>query len=88
MCPLRHDQRAIIGNSCEGRIGSVIVTPEEIWHLIQTADNFLKYGKDERAVARARERYQQALSEAEKAGIPALVEQAKKRLEDLGALEN
>lgn len=58
-------------------------TPEEIWHLLQTADNFLKYGEDERAVSRARARYEEALAAAEEAGIDALVKQARLRLEDL-----
>lgn len=63
------------------------MTPEEIWHLLETADNFLKYGADERAIERARKRYGEALAAAEKAGIPQLVEQAKRRLADLDQLE-
>lgn len=63
------------------------VTPEEIWHLLETADNFLKYGADQRAIERARKRYHEALAAAEEAGITSLVDQAKRRIEDLGRLE-
>lgn len=62
------------------------VTPEEIFHLLETADNFLKYGADQRAIDRARKRYGEALAAAEEAGIGPLVEQAKRRLEDLDKL--
>lgn len=61
-------------------------TPEEIWHLIETADNFLKYGSDQRAIERARKRYGEALAAAEEAGIPELAEQAKRRLTELDKL--
>lgn len=61
-------------------------TPDEIWRLLTTADNFLKLGADERAVARARRRYGEALAAAEEAGIAALAEQARRRLADLERL--
>ena len=59
------------------------ITPEQIWHLLQTADNFLKFGADERSIERARARYNEALAAAEEAGLEGLVEQAKIRLKDL-----
>jgi hypothetical protein len=62
------------------------MTPEEIWHLIQTADNFLKYGDDARAIARARKRYGEALAAAEAAGAAGLADQARLRLKDLDEL--
>lgn len=62
-------------------------SPEEIWHLLETADNFLKYGSDQRSIERARKRYAEALSAAREAGIEALAEQAERRLEELGQLE-
>jgi hypothetical protein len=59
------------------------LNPEEIWRLIETADNFLKFGDDARARHRARARYREALEQAETAGIDALADQARRRLEDL-----
>lgn len=63
-------------------------SPEEIWHLVETADNFLKYGSDQRAIERARKRYKQALAAAEAAGIEALADQAKRRLAELDQLQS
>lgn len=62
-------------------------SPEEIWHLLETADNFLKYGSDTRAIERARKRYGEALTAAEEAGIDSLAEQAKRRLAELEKLQ-
>lgn len=59
------------------------MSPEQIWHLLETADNFLKYGSDERSVERARKRYAEALEAAEAAGIDSLAEQARRRIADL-----
>ncbi|MCA1839062.1 MAG: hypothetical protein ABR507_04275 [Actinomycetota bacterium] len=56
-----------------------------IWHMLLTADNFLKFGADARAIERARKRYGEALAAAEGIGDAALVEQAKRRIDDLGA---
>lgn len=63
-------------------------SPEDIWHLLETADNFLKYGSDRRAIERARKRYGEALAAAEEAGISGLVEQAQRRLSELDRLES
>jgi len=59
---------------------------ERIFELLETADNFVKYaapGREERAAARARKRYQRALELAQRAGDDALVAQARLRLDDL-----
>lgn len=60
--------------------------PEEIWHLLETADNFLKYGAGESAIERARKRYGEALAAAEEAGAEDLIDQARRRLADLERL--
>lgn len=59
------------------------LTSEQIWHLIEVADNFLKHGDDHRSVGRARKRLQEAVGAAERAGLSALANQARKRLDDL-----
>jgi hypothetical protein len=64
-----------------------VKSAEEIWHLLETADNFLKYGSDRRAIERARKRYGEALAAAEGAGIDALAQQARRRLAELDQLE-
>lgn len=51
--------------------------------MLQTADNFLKYGDDARAIARAKQRYEEALVAAEEAGNESLIKQARLRLADL-----
>jgi DMSO/TMAO reductase YedYZ molybdopterin-dependent catalytic subunit len=59
---------------------------ERIFELLETADNFVKYapaGREERAAARARKRYQRALELAERAGDGDMTTQARLRLEDL-----
>jgi DMSO/TMAO reductase YedYZ molybdopterin-dependent catalytic subunit len=61
-------------------------TREEIFHLIETADNFVKYadiGKEERAAERARERYQEAADLAVRADDAYMIEQVKLRIADL-----
>ncbi|MGH2698111.1 MAG: sulfite oxidase-like oxidoreductase [Actinomycetota bacterium] len=58
----------------------------EIFRLIETADNFVKYaapGKEARAEKRARRRYEKAERLAEQAGAEELVEQVRLRLADL-----
>ena len=64
--------------------------PQEIFQLIVKADEALKYATDDRADRRrqqAVERLREALREAEAIGNDALVQQARKRLDDLGELE-
>jgi len=59
---------------------------EKIFHLIETADNFVKYaapGRESRAEARARKRYLKAQRLAEQAANDELVDQVRLRLEDL-----
>ena len=59
---------------------------EQIFHLIETADNFVKYaeaGKEDRAAQRARERYEEAARLAERAGDSYMIDQVKLRLTDL-----
>ena len=59
---------------------------ERIFELLETADNFVKYaapGREERATARARKRYQRALELAGRAGDDEMVSQARLRLDDL-----
>jgi DMSO/TMAO reductase YedYZ molybdopterin-dependent catalytic subunit len=59
---------------------------ERIFDLLETADNFVKYaapGREERASARARKRYERALDLAARAGDNGMVEQARLRLADL-----
>ena len=61
-------------------------TKEQIFHLIETADNFVKYaeaGKEDRAAQRARERYEEAALLAERAGDSYMIDQVKLRLADL-----
>jgi DMSO/TMAO reductase YedYZ molybdopterin-dependent catalytic subunit len=59
---------------------------EKIFHLIETADNFVKYaapGRESRAEVRARKRYLKAQRLAQQAGNDELVAQVQLRLEDL-----
>ena len=61
--------------------------PQEIFQLIVKADEALKYATDDRADRRrqqAVERLREALREAEAIGNDALVQQAQRRLDDLG----
>ena len=64
--------------------------PKEIFELIVKADEALKYARDDKLAARtqqARRHLEQALAEARAIGNQALVEQAQRRLTDLGQLE-
>jgi DMSO/TMAO reductase YedYZ molybdopterin-dependent catalytic subunit len=59
---------------------------ERVFELLETADNFVKYaapGREDRAAARARKRYQRALELALRAGDPEMEAQARLRLDDL-----
>ena len=61
--------------------------PDEIWRIIVKADEALKYATEEKSDRRrqqAVERLQEAVREARAIGNDALVEQARRRLEDLG----
>lgn len=69
------------------RVSLAVMTPEEVWRLIQTADNFLKYGDDERARQRARKRFLEALAAANEIGSEPLMQQIKVRLADLDRLD-
>lgn len=65
------------------------VEPGEIWGLIVKADDVLKYATEEKAGARREQAVkllQDALREAEATGNAALVDQARTRLADLGAV--
>jgi len=64
--------------------------PKEIFELIVKADEALKYARDDKLAARtqqARRHLEQALAEARAIGNEALVDQAQRRLNDLGQLE-
>jgi DMSO/TMAO reductase YedYZ molybdopterin-dependent catalytic subunit len=59
---------------------------EQIFHLIETADNFVKYadaGAEDRAAERARKRYQEAAQLAERAGDSYMIDQVRLRVADL-----
>ena len=61
--------------------------PDEIWRRIVKADEALKYATEEKSGRRrqqAADLLREALREAEAAGNAGLVEQARKRLADLG----
>jgi predicted solute-binding protein len=61
--------------------------PNEIWELIVSADELLKYATEEKAAVRrtqAAEHLKRAEAEALAIGNTALVEQARTRLRDLG----
>jgi hypothetical protein len=64
--------------------------PDEIFQLIITADERLKYATDQRAASRreqAKALLQQALEAAQEIGNAPLAEQAQRRLSDLESLE-
>jgi hypothetical protein len=64
--------------------------PKEIFELIVSADEALKYATEEKAAARvrqARELLARAKAEALAIGNQPLVEQAERRLADLDALD-
>jgi DMSO/TMAO reductase YedYZ molybdopterin-dependent catalytic subunit len=67
-------------------VADITEVREEIFHLIETADNFVKYaeaGKEDRAAERARERYQEAAALAARADDAYMIEQVKLRIADL-----
>lgn len=70
-----------------GELPDPKMSGDQIWHLIETADNFLKYRGDPASVDRARKRLNEALEAATDAGIEPLADLARKRLEDLKNLE-
>jgi hypothetical protein len=66
------------------------VDPGDIWNLILKADDALKYATEEKAAARREQAarfLRDALREATAIGNTGLVEQARKRLADLGESE-
>lgn len=57
-----------------------------MFEMLETADNFVKYaatGREERAAARARKRYQRVLDLASASGDDEMAQQARVRLDDL-----
>ncbi len=61
--------------------------PGEIWETIVKADELLKYATEKKAGIRREQAaalLREALAEAEAIDNPQLVEQARRRLEDLG----
>ena len=63
--------------------------PREIFDLLVRADEAIKYAREDRTevrVRRARDLVSRALREAREAGNQGLVEQARRRLQDLEAL--
>jgi hypothetical protein len=67
----------------------VPMEPQEIFDLIVSADEALKYATEAKAAARirqARELLTRARDEAERIGNQGLVEQAERRLSDLEGL--
>jgi DMSO/TMAO reductase YedYZ molybdopterin-dependent catalytic subunit len=68
------------------KLGRVDLERADIFRLLETADNFVKYAKpgdQQRAAERARDRYERALKLAQRKGDAALIEQVRLRMDDL-----